>query len=217
MKSIRELMTLFKTEYISDGIDITDMAANPVNQFEKWIEDAVKNKLSIPNAMHLTTVGSDGRPSGRIMLLRGFDERGFIFFTNYDSRKGNELRENNYASMTFLWRELYRQVRIEGCVSRISGEESDKYFRIRPRENQISAIASSQSKVLESRGKLEEKVKELEQKYKGQVVPRPDNWGGFNLSPDCFEFWLGRSLRLHDRIQYKLDIINSWKIQRLYP
>lgn len=217
MKSIRQLITVFRTEYISQGIDVKEVSENPIDQFEKWIKTAIKNKVCLPNAMHLATVGTDGRPSGRIVLLRGFDERGFVFFTNYDSRKGFELRNNNFASITFFWSELFRQVRIEGEVFRIPEEESDRYFQGRPRESQISAIASEQSKALESRVSLEKRVKELEQNFKGQSIPRPPNWGGFYLSPKCIEFWQGRANRLHDRIIYKLEKNKSWNIQWLYP
>jgi pyridoxamine 5'-phosphate oxidase len=217
MKSIRQYIAVFRNEYISQGINVEDMANNPVDQFEKWLENAVRNKVSFPNAMHLATVGSDGRPSGRIMLLRGFDERGFVFYTNYDSRKGNELKGSNYASMTFFWSELFRQVRIEGNVYQISAGESDNYFQSRPRESQIGALVSKQSKVLESRESLEKNVKEIQQRYRDQPIPRPVNWGGFYLSPTCVEFWQGRAHRLHDRIQYKLEKNNTWSIQRLYP
>jgi pyridoxamine 5'-phosphate oxidase len=154
MKSVRQLITVFRTEYISQGINIKDIADNPFDQFEKWIESAIRNKVNLPNAMHLATVGTDGRPSARIMLLRGFDERGFVFFTNHDSRKGNDLKSSNYASMTFFWSELFRQVRIEGDVHQVPDWESDKYFESRPRESQISALASEQSRVLESRESL---------------------------------------------------------------
>lgn len=217
MKSVRQLITVFRTEYISQGIDIKKVSENPIDQFEKWIKNAIKNKVILPNAMHLSTVGTDGRPSGRIVLLRGFDERGFVFFTNYDSRKGFELKNNNYASITFFWRELFRQVRIEGDVYQIREEESDKYFQSRPRESQIGAMASDQSKILENRNVLEKKVTELEDSYKGQRIPRPANWGGYYLSPVSIEFWQGRTHRLHDRIVYILDKNNIWNIQRLYP
>jgi len=217
MKSIRQLITVSRNEYISQGINVKDIADNPIDQFEKWIEDAIKKKVNLPNAMHLSTVGTDGRPSGRIMLLRGFDERGFVFFTNHDSRKGNDLKRSNYASMTFFWSELFRQVRIEGDVHQVPQEESDKYFRSRPRESQISALASEQSKILDSRGSLEKKVSEIEQSFKGRPIPRPSNWGGFYLSPLSIEFWQGRPHRLHDRLVYNLDKNNSWNIQRLYP
>jgi pyridoxamine 5'-phosphate oxidase len=173
--------------------------------------------VNLPNAMHLATIGTDGRPSGRIMLLRGFDDRGFVFFTNHDSRKGNDLKNINYASMTFFWSELFRQVRIEGDVCQVPDWESNKYFQSRPRESQISALASEQSRILESRESLEKKVKELEHRFKDQSITRPANWGGFYLSPKFIEFWQGRAHRLHDRILYKLEKNNSWNVQRLYP
>jgi len=217
MKSVRQLITIFRTEYISQGINVKDIADNPIDQFEKWIEDAIKNKVNLPNAMHLATIGTDGRPSGRIMLLRGFDERGFVFFTNHDSRKGNDLKSINYASMTFFWSELFRQIRIEGDVYQVPEWESDKYFQSRPRESQVSALASEQSRVLESRASLEKKVNELEQRFKDQPIPRPANWGGFYLSPKFIEFWQGRAHRLHDRILYKLEKNNSLNVLRLYP
>ena len=217
MKSVRQYISVLRNEYISQGISAKDIASNPVDLFEKWIKNAVKNKVSFPNAMHLATVDHDGRPSGRIMLLRGFDERGFVFYTNYDSRKGDELKRSNYASMTFFWSELFRQVRIEGNVYQISAGESDNYFQSRPRESQISALVSKQSKVLESRESLEKNVKEIQQRYRDQPIPRPVNWGGFYLSPICVEFWQGRAHRLHDRIRYKLEKNNTWSIQRLYP
>jgi len=216
MKSVRQIITIFRTEYNSQGINIKEIAGNPIDQFEKWIDDAIKNKVNLPNAMHLATIGTDGKPSGRIMLLRGFDERGFVFFTNHDSRKGNDLKSSNYASMTFFWSELFRQVRIEGDVHQVPDWESDKYFRSRPRESQISAMASDQSKILESRGSLEKKVSEIEQRFKGEPIPRPANWGGFYLSPARIEFWQERSHRLHDRIVYILNN-NTWNIQLLYP
>jgi len=217
MKSVRQLITISRTEYNSRGINVKEIAGNPIDQFEKWIEDAIKNKVNLPNAMDLATIGTDGRPSGRIMLLRGFDERGFVFFTNHDSKKGNDLKSRNYASMTFFWSELFRQVRIEGDVHQVPDWESDKYFQSRPRESQISAMASDQSQTLESRGSLEKKVSEIEQKFKGEPIPRPANWGGFYLSPARIEFWQGRSHRLHDRIVYILNKNNKWNIQRLYP
>lgn len=217
MQSIRKLIAVLKSEYISPGINMKDIADNPPDQFEKWIEEAIKKKVSMPNAMHLVTVGKNGRPSGRMMLLRGFDERGFVFFTNYDSRKGNELRNNNFASMTFFWNELYRQVRIEGYVHRLPADESDTYFQSRSRESQISAFASEQSRILESRESLENKVSELKHRFDNQPIPRPPHWGGFYLSPIQVEFWQGRSHRLHDRIRYRLEKDNFWNIQRLYP
>jgi pyridoxamine 5'-phosphate oxidase len=216
-KSVRQLVANFRNEYLSNGIDDKDLDSDPIVQFEKWFEEAVRNKVLEPNAMHLSTCTSDGKPSGRVMLLKGFDDSGFVFFTNYDSRKGNELKDNSYAAMTFIWLELYRQVRIEGQVSRISTEESDEYFHSRPRGSQISAVASAQSNILSDRKLLEKAVEDLEKKYKDATIPRPENWGGLRLKPESVEFWQGRVNRLHDRIHYSLDENRLWKKVRLYP
>ena len=199
-KSIRQLVANFRTEYISDGIDEANMSNDPILQFEIWFNEAVKNKIPEPNIMHLSTVTLDCKPSGRVLLLKGFDEKGFVI-----------------ASMTFLWIELYRQVRIEGKVEKISAEESDQYFHSRPRGSQISAVASSQSSIIENRKVLEEKVKELEKEYESKPVPRPENWGGYCLSPVSIEFWQGRASRLHDRILFTLEKNNNWIKQRLAP
>ena len=184
MKSVRELLSLLRTEYVSTGIDLKSISENPIEQFSKWFDEAIEGKVNLPDAMHLSTVGKEGRPSGRIVLLKGFNERGFIFFTNYNSRKGEELENNKYASLTFFWGDLYRQVRIEGKVQRTSEDESDEYFKSRPRESQIGTLASDQSRLLVSRDYLENKILELNQKYNDMIIPRPDNWGGFILLPE---------------------------------
>lgn len=216
-KSVKTLISNFRTEYITNGLNEKDMSSDPIVNFEKWFDDAVKNNVTEPNIMHLATVDSECKPSGRIVLLKSFDENGFVFFTNYESKKGTELGKNNNASLTFLWHDLYRQVRIEGKVHKISSEESDEYFQSRPKGSQISAVASAQSRLLPDRNSLEEKVKELEEKYKNEPVPRPENWGGYCLKPDRIEFWQGRLNRLHDRLEFELQRNNSWKMQRLYP
>lgn len=216
-KSIRQLVANFRNEYISNGIDEKTMSDDPVQQFEKWFSEALENKVLEPNAFHLSTCSADGRPSGRVMLLKGFSDEGFIFFTNYDSRKGNDLKENANASMTFLWLELYRQIRIEGSVSRISPEESDEYFHSRPRGSQIGAAVSAQSKVLSGRDELENAAGELEKKFSGKEIPRPENWGGLLLKPIRMEFWQGRVNRLHDRILYESSNGGKWTKSRLYP
>ncbi len=216
-KSLRQIVANFRTEYITGGLIESNMEADPIDEFEKWFNEAVKTKIREPNAMHLSTVSSGRRPSGRVVLLKGFDESGFVFFTNYDSRKGIELEQNNFAALTFLWIELYKQVRIEGTVQKISTEESDAYFITRPRSSQISSVASLQSSEISSRKELEKKVKELEKEFENKPVPRPANWGGYRLSPVTFEFWLGRINRLHDRIEYKLKSNNIWSRQRLSP
>jgi len=151
MKPVRQTIDSIRSEYISDGLNEEDISADPMDQFEKWFEEAVKKDLNLPNAMHLATAGKDGRPSGRIILLKGYDKRGFIFYSNYDSRKGSELSVNDYASITFFWHELFRQVRIEGQVFKLPAEESDSYFLSRPLESRISALVSEQSRILKSR------------------------------------------------------------------
>ena len=216
MKSINRRLADLRIDYRPNVKPESDNPANPFDKFEKWIGEAIDSGAAIPNAMILSTVGNDGRPSGRVVLLHGLDERGLIFYTHYQSRKGNDLRQCRFASVTFFWSELFRQVRVEGEVSKLPETESEEYFRSRPRESQISAMASEQSKILEHRELLEKRVVELEQKYKDLPVPRPPEWGGYYLSPDRIEFWQGRPGRLHDRILYTLSD-RSWKILRLFP
>lgn len=216
-KSFRQLVSNFRNEYIAKGINESDLKSNPIDQFESWFNEAVANKLIEPNVMHLSTALPDGKPSGRVLLLKGFDEKGFVFYTNYDSRKAAELAQNNFAAMTFLWLELYKQVRIEGTVHPVSPTESDAYFKSRPRGSQIGAWVSLQSKPISDRIELEKKVAEVEKQFHGQPVPRPDNWGGYCLSPVLMEFWQGRANRLHDRILYTLEHDNIWTKQRLSP
>ncbi|NLA49170.1 MAG: pyridoxamine 5'-phosphate oxidase [Bacteroidales bacterium] len=218
MKSVHEIISGSGEEYISDGLNEKDIPADPLELFEKWIEEAVRRKTGLPNAMHLATAGADGKPSGRIVLLKDFDKRGFIFYTNLDSRKGCELKVNNHAALTFFWDELFRQVRLEGKVFELPSEESDSYFAIRPRESKISALASEQSRVLKNRETLEKRVRKLENSLQDKVIERPANWGGYYLSPSYIEFWQGRTHRLHDRIVYRREVINGkWDIMRLYP
>jgi pyridoxamine 5'-phosphate oxidase len=216
MSAINKKLVDLRTEYRTNDTSSLNFSENPIVQFEKWMDDAINSGAAIPNAMHLSTIGNDGRPSGRIVLLHGLDERGFIFYTNYESRKGQDLKHCNFASLTFFWSELFRQVRIEGEVSMLPDSESERYFRSRPRESQLSTLASEQSRILDSRGSLENKIRILDEKYKGQPVPRPSEWGGYFLTPVRIEFWQGRPHRLHDRILYQL-CDNKWKIQRLYP
>ncbi|MBI4548419.1 MAG: pyridoxamine 5'-phosphate oxidase [Ignavibacteriae bacterium] len=198
-------------------LDERTVHPDPIRQFERWFEEAVKAKLFMPEAMTLATATKDGKPSARLVLLKQVDEKGFVFFGNYNSRKGNELAENPEAALVFYWSELLRQVRIEGLVKQISAEESDQYFRTRPRDSQISAHASPQSKVVGSRAELERLFHELEQRYNNQLVPRPTYWGGYRLKPHRIEFWQSREARLHDRVAYILQSDGSWKIHRLAP
>lgn len=189
---------------------------NPFEQFELWLAQALENDLHEPYAMTLATASASGKPSARIVLLRGFSADGFIFYTNYDSRKGRNLAENPQASLLFYWAEAERQVRIEGLIAKVESETSDRYFASRPRESQIGAWVSPQSRTIENRAVLEQRFTELDEKWRGKEIPRPDNWGGYILQPDIFEFWQGRENRLHDRLLYRKNK-SGWKIERIAP
>lgn len=188
---------------------------NPFVQFEKWFDLVLQEKILQPNAMTLATATKSGIPSARVVLLKGFDETGFTFFTNYGSRKGKELSQNPAASLLFWWKEFERQIRIEGKVEKISKKESQDYFNIRPLKSRFGALASNQSEIIKDREYLENKFAELEKKF-GDNPPMPENWGGYKLFPTKFEFWQGRQNRLHDRICYEKKI-DGWKIYRLQP
>jgi len=211
----RDLADLRK-EYTRAGLAESDLAPDPVEQFRRWFDAALDAGLHEPNAMTVATATFDGRPSARVVLLKGFDGRGFVFYTNYEGRKGRELEENPRAALLFYWGELERQVRIEGAVSRVSGEESDAYYASRPRGSRLGAWASEQSRTVEGRGVLEGRVGDLEAEYEGLEVPRPPFWGGYRVEPEVVEFWQGRENRLHDRIVYRRED-GGWKIQRLQP
>jgi pyridoxamine 5'-phosphate oxidase len=194
-----------------------DVDANAIRQFDKWWQEAIHSEIDEVNAMTLATASADGIPAARIVLLKGYDERGFVFFTNYDSFKGLQLTENPRACLVFFWKELERQVRITGRVEKVSAEESDIYFNSRPEGSRIGAWASPQSQVIESREWLEEREKTLVKDFTGKPLSRPAHWGGYRVKPINIEFWQGRPSRLHDRIQYALQGDNSWKIERLAP
>lgn len=189
---------------------------DPIPQFALWFQQALESNLQEPNAMTIATIGQDGLPNARIVLLKDFDARGFVFFTNYRSQKGQELAANPQAALVFLWAELERQVRIQGIVEKVSPTESDYYFRTRPLGSQLGAWASDQSDVIISREILETKLKALEIQYENQEIPRPDHWGGYRVIPSTIEFWQGRKNRLHDRLRYKRDN-QQWLIERLCP
>jgi pyridoxamine 5'-phosphate oxidase len=208
-----------RREYTSGGLRRADLDANPIKQFQKWFAQAeialAKNQLDV-NAGTLATADKNGIPSARVVLLKGLDERGFTFFTNYDSRKGRELAENPNAALVFYWHELERQVCIAGSVKKTSREESKNYFKSRPRGSQLAAWASDQSKTISDRAALETNWQELEKKF-ATDIPLPPNWGGFILKPERIEFWQGRPSRLHDRFSYTRRPDNSWKLERLAP
>lgn len=205
-----------RRDYSHATLSEHEVDPDPIRQFGVWFHQAVEAQMPEPNAMSLATVGSDGRPSLRIVLLKDFDERGFTFYTNYQSRKGEDLLANPQAAITFHWVELERQVRIEGRVERVAAEESDAYFGIRPVKSRIGAHASNQSRVIASREQLEQQFDEASAKF-GDHPPRPAHWGGYRLAPDWMEFWQGRRSRLHDRIVYTRDADGSWGRQRLQP
>lgn len=206
-----------RKEYSTRRFGEADAAGSPFEQFQRWFAEAVSTASHEPNAMTLATATADGRPSARIVLLKGFDSRGFVFFTNYASRKGRELAANPWASLVFYWPELERQVRIDGCCTLVAAEESDDYFRQRPRGSQLGALASPQSTVIPGREWLEQRIGELEAEYGERTISRPDYWGGYRLSPVEFEFWQGRLSRLHDRLRYRLLDDGSWVLERLSP
>jgi pyridoxamine 5'-phosphate oxidase len=206
-----------RREYTQRGLREEDLAPDPISQFRLWFDEVAQADVREPNAMTLATATPDGRPSARMVLLKGVDTRGFAFYTNYESRKGAELSANPYAALVFFWVQLERQVRVEGGVERLSAEESDAYFASRPAGSQLGAWASQQSAALPGRGPLEARYEELRARYAGQEIPRPPFWGGFRVVPEMVEFWQGRENRLHDRLRYRRESDGSWVIERLSP
>jgi pyridoxamine 5'-phosphate oxidase len=206
-----------RRDYALAGLTEKELARDPFRQFEKWFAEAEAAKVPEPNAMVAATAGRDGRPSARIVLLKGLDGRGFVFYTNYESRKGRELEANPRATLLFPWITLERQVTVEGSLTRVAREESETYFHSRPRLSQLAAWSSPQSALIAGRAVLEESLKAIEKKYAGQEVPLPPQWGGYRLNPDRVEFWQGRRSRLHDRLQYRRIKDGSWVVERLAP
>ena len=206
-----------RRDYSHKSLSESGVDANAIRQFGKWWEEAVNSKIDEVNAMTLATASLDALPSARIVLLKEVNERGFVFFTNYESYKAQQLAENPKACLVFFWKELERQVRITGLIEKISGKQSDEYFQSRPESSRIGAWASPQSRVIEDRQWLDEKFNELVNKMEGTAISRPPHWGGYIVKPVVIEFWQGRPSRLHDRIQYTLEENGGWKIERLAP
>ncbi|MEP6818761.1 MAG: pyridoxamine 5'-phosphate oxidase [bacterium] len=206
-----------QSQYNTDSIDEKTVDRDPLRLFQRWLHEAKAVGIHLAEAMTLATATPDGKPSARLVLLKQADEHGFVFFTNYRSMKARELDANPQAAMVFYWPQLERQVRVDGKVERISPAESDAYFKTRPRESQIGALASPQSEVIASREALQQKADELEKLYEGREIDRPEHWGGYRLRPERIEFWKGRPGRLHDRILYERQADGDWNIKRLAP
>lgn len=212
-----EKIAEIRKEYSYKALVESEVEADPIKQFNIWWQDALEAKIAEINAMTVATASSDGMPSARTMLLKGFSEKGFVFFTNYESYKGQQLAENPKACLVFFWKELERQVRITGLIEKTSDDESNTYFQSRPKASQVGAVASPQSQVIDSRDWLDERYKKLSVQFEDAMIQRPAHWGGFLVRPVIIEFWQGRPGRLHDRIQYTILEDGGWKIERLAP
>jgi pyridoxamine 5'-phosphate oxidase len=206
-----------RKEYKLQSLSEKDVCDNPLKQFDKWWQEAIRSGIEEPNAMTLATASADGMPDARVVLLKDFNEKGFAFYTNYNSAKGQQLLENPRATLVFFWKELERQIRISGLVSLAPGQMSDDYFDSRPEGSRIGAWASPQSESIDSREWLEANERRIKEVWTGQTIPRPGHWGGYLVKPVKIEFWQGRPSRLHDRILYSLETTGVWKIQRLAP
>lgn len=216
MAVLKDIANL-RREYSGVELSESNVDPDPFKQFESWLADALKANLPDPHAMVLSTVSPDRKPSARVVLLRDIASGCFVFYTNYDSRKGGEIRENANAAVVFFWHELDRQVRAEGEITRTDDAESDRYFASRPRPSQLAAWASRQSRVLSGREELDRQFREYESRFEGQSIPRPENWGGYMIHLNSMEFWQGRPNRLHDRILYTLSSDGGWAVSRLAP
>jgi pyridoxamine 5'-phosphate oxidase len=218
MDELQKRIAGYRKDYMGKELDVSSVSHDPFAQFTSWFQEAIDSGIEEPNAMTLATADTEGRPTARVVLLRGFDECGFVFYTNYNSRKGRNLSENPCACLNFFWPELSRQVRVEGTVERVLPEISDAYFNSRPRENRIGAWASEQSLPISGRDMLDRQQQRAENEFEGKEIPRPQHWGGFMVKPHYFEFWQGRPSRLHDRISYRKSVEdNGWLLERLSP
>jgi pyridoxamine 5'-phosphate oxidase len=215
--NIGRAVAALRRDYALMSLSESDVDADPIVQFTRWFEQALAGEITEPNAMTVATATRDGIPSARMVLLKGFDERGFVFYTNYESQKGRELAENPVAALVFHWVELHRQVRVAGVVERVSAEESDAYFQSRPRGSRLGAWVSHQSAVLTGREELEVRLAALVAQYGEGEIPLPPYWGGYRVIPASVEFWQGRPSRLHDRLRYSRRPDDSWRIERLSP
>ena len=212
----KEKLQKLREDYSKHSLDESDVSSDPIEQFEKWIKEALKAEVPEPNAMTLSTVGAGNKPHSRVVLLKGIENDEFIFYTNHKSDKGAEIAQNPNVALCFLWLELERQVRIEGKAEKLSEDESEAYFKKRPYKSQIGALASNQSSVVPNRAFLEDRFKELEEIYSEGNVPKPESWGGYRVKPEVLEFWQGRRSRLHDRIKFE-KVGDKWDIKRLSP
>ncbi|QJD79628.1 pyridoxamine 5'-phosphate oxidase [Spirosoma rhododendri] len=208
-----------RKEYTRQGLDLSDVLPDPVAQFRRWFDAALQAGVAEPNAMHLCTVGANGRPDGRIVLLKDVSDAGFVFYTNYESRKSRDMLANPFACLTFFYPDLEQQIRVEGRVEKVSEAESDAYFGSRPRGSQIGAWVSPQSQPIDGRDVLTDRQQQYETQFADQPVPRPPHWGGFRVVPDLIEFWQGRPSRLHDRVRYQRADTSTanWQLDRLAP
>ena len=211
--NIKDLRQNYETRVLEED----NVNKDPFKQFQLWMDEALAADFVEPNAMNVATVNKDGDISSRMVLLKGFDEQGFVFFTNYQSNKANDLASSNKAALNVWWDKLHRQVRVNGAVEKVSREETVKYFHSRPRGSQIGAVASQQSRVIKNHLVLEEEYKKIESQFEGQEIPCPEHWGGYRVIPEQFEFWQGRANRLHDRLRYAKTESGEWKIDRLSP
>jgi len=206
-----------RSDYRMKSLLEADVAANPFEQFTRWFDEALNAEIEEVNAMTLATASLQGIPSARIVLLKGYDQNGFVFFTNYNSQTGKDIAENPYASLVFFWKELERQVRIDGRIEKIHASESDAYFQSRPASSRIGAWSSPQSTVITDRSIIENNYVHFEKEFGENYIPRPNHWGGYVVKPTAIEFWQGRSSRMHDRMHYKLNDNHSWTLERLAP